>query len=51
MNGSQIITVSDVPVVLSKHDYKQSAVAEKGGEGAEAGIIHVERTPEGDGNA
>lgn len=40
-----------LPTVLAKHDYSGSAVAEHGGEGAEAGISEVEMTPEGDSNA
>ena len=46
-----IIKITALATVVSKHDYKRSVVAEHGGEGAEAGISRAELTPEGDANA
>lgn len=46
-----LIQVKLLSPVVAKHDFKDSVAAEKGGEGAEAGITKIETTPEGDGNA
>jgi len=47
-----VIVVREAFRVVPKHVYKGSAIAEAGGEGAEAGIEpQVELTSEGDDNA
>lgn len=46
----QYIAITELAPVVAKHEFRRSIAAEKGGEGAEAGISQ-ELTPEGDSNA
>ena len=46
-----IVKVTAAETVVAKHNYRRSVDAERGGEGAEAGISQTELTPEGDSNA
>lgn len=49
---NQIVEIREVRRVVPKHQFNGAPIAEKGGEGAEAGIQpDVEVTPEGDENA